>query len=82
MLQFERVEIDPMRYAVMQADDAWRIVGQDRRIGQFQSRERAVALGSRLAREAYVSGHEVELLVQEDCGEMRRQDFLYLAAAA
>jgi len=81
MLQFERVEIDPMRYAVMQSGAEWRIVGQARRIGHFESRERAVATGSRLAREAYVSGHEVELLVQDTGGELRRQDFLCLAAA-
>ena len=64
-----------LRYAVLQSGEEWRIFCQRRRMGHFQTRDLALAAGSRLAREAHEAGHEVEFLVQEPSGELLRHDF-------
>ena len=58
------------RYAILRAGSEWQIVCSRRRMGHFQSRELAVEAGARLARQAVEAGHEVELLVQEEAGEL------------
>ena len=62
-----------IRYAVLQIADEWRVVCERRRIGHFGSRQAAIGAGARLAREAVVSGHAVEFMIQDASG--------YLAAA-
>jgi hypothetical protein len=69
-----------LRYAVLQSGDEWRIFCQRRRMGHFQTRDLALAAGSRLAREAHDAGHDVEFLVQEPSGELLRQDYDHWAS--
>ena len=57
-----------IRYAVLQVANEWRVVCERRRIGHFQTRESAIEMGARLAREAVASGHAVEFLVQDAAG--------------
>ena len=64
-----------LRYAVLQSGEEWRIFCQRRRMGHFPTREHAMLVGSRLAREAHDAGHDVEFLVQEPAGELLRHDF-------
>ncbi len=61
-------------YAVMQFDQAWRIVSDRRQIGRFATRELASSAGARLALEAREAGHEVEFLVQQGGGELVRRE--------
>jgi|GEM_PF-3404623 len=82
MIEQVRIEAshEVLRYAVLQSGETWRIFGARRAMGHFQTRELAMLAGSRLAREAHDSGHQVEFLVQEDCGELVREDFARWAA--
>jgi hypothetical protein len=70
----------PQSYAILQAGDEWQIVCSRRRMGHFQTRDLALQAGARLAGEARRAGHEVELLVQEMAGELRRLDLQAFAS--
>jgi hypothetical protein len=64
------------QYAVLQSGDEWQIVCQRGRMGHFKTRDLARTAGLRLAREAFVAGHQVEFLVQTPSGELMKHDFL------
>lgn len=64
-----------LRYAVLQVGDIWQIVCERRRIGRFATREEASRAGAALAREAVVSGHDIEFLVQDRFGRLQSGEF-------
>lgn len=59
-----------LTYAVLQIGEEWRVVCQRRRIGHYSTRSEALRIGAALAREALAEGCEVELMVQDDAGEL------------
>jgi hypothetical protein len=67
------------RYAVLRMGDEWKIVTGGARIGHFRTRQLALQAGARLAREASLLGHEVELLVQDERGGLLPHDVLHTA---
>ena len=67
------------RYAVLQFGDEWKIVTGRQRMGHFQTRQLALQAGARLAREARLIGHDVELLVQDKYGGLLSHDVLATA---
>lgn len=52
--------------------DGWRLVSRGRRWGRFGARAAAEEAAWRLATRAYDLGYDVELVVQEAHGELRR----------
>lgn len=69
-----------LSYAVLQIGDEWRVVSGRRRMGHFSSKTLAIAAGVRLAREAMATGHQVEFLVQDQCGYLLEFDIMPMAA--
>jgi len=59
-----------LTYAVIRDGDCWRIVGERRRFGRFDSCEQAAVAAVQLAREASASDHAVEVLVQDTAGQL------------
>ena len=59
------------RYAVIWSGHEWRIVSNRRSIGHFRSSDSALAIAESLAREATEEGHESELLLQEEFGQLK-----------
>lgn len=60
--------------AVVRFPDGWRILARNRRWGRFDYRVDAEEAALRLARKAKAHGQEVQLLVQDPQGELRRLD--------
>lgn len=58
------------RYAVVWAGHEWRIVSNRRSIGHFRSSDTAMTIAESLAREAVEEGHDTELLMQEQFGQL------------
>jgi hypothetical protein len=59
-----------LSYAVVRWGGSWSVVGPRGRIGTLTSAERAISLGLRLARQAREAGSKVELLVQNNVGQL------------
>ena len=57
-------------YAVLRSGPEWQIVCHRRRMGHFKTLASAVEAGARLVRQAELSGRRIELLVQEDAGQL------------
>lgn len=61
----------PVRFAVLRFGDHWRILRNATRAGSFDEQLDAIEVARRLAREEECGGARVELLVQDQCGEVR-----------
>ena len=61
-------------YAILGFGNEWKVVSGRGRIGTFARIEDAIVVGSRLAGQAREFGYAVELLVQDDVGQLRPHD--------
>jgi hypothetical protein len=57
-------------YAIMRTDDCWRIVCERRKIGRYETCERAALAAVSLAREAAQASHSSEVLLQDKSGQL------------
>lgn len=57
-------------YAVVLVGAEWKVVGARRAMGHFASRDLALVAAGNLAREAFLAGHRVEVLLQSESGEL------------
>ncbi len=57
-------------YAIIRADGCWRVVCERRRIGRYETCEKAALAALALAQEAVASDHDVEVLVQDAAGQL------------
>ena len=57
-------------YAVIRADDCWRVLSGRRRIGRFATCEEAAHAAIALAREAALARHDAEVLIQDPGGQL------------
>lgn len=60
-----------VRYAVLLCGEDWRVVSERRQLGRFPNRRAALHCALALAREAAMSGTEIELLYSGPGGELR-----------
>jgi len=58
------------RYAVVRVGPEWKVVGPRRAMGHFATRDLALVAAGNLAREAFLSGHRAEVLLQSESGEL------------
>ena len=61
----------PVRFSVLRFGDHWSILRDASRAGVFAEQVDAIEVARRLASAAKVEGTPVELLVQDQCGEVR-----------
>ncbi|HEX8233372.1 MAG TPA: hypothetical protein VF559_08520 [Caulobacteraceae bacterium] len=61
-----------VQLAVLRFGELWKILHAGTPFGRFYERESAIWAAGRLARDAELQGHKVELLVQDPTGEVRR----------
>lgn len=59
-----------LSYAVVRVGPEWKVVGPRRAMGHFANRDLALAAAGNLAREAFLSGHRAEVLLQSESGEL------------
>jgi len=57
--------------AIIRADDGWSLVSDERTLGRFRYRVDAEEAGLRLVERARLDHHEIQLLVQDEAGELR-----------
>ena len=57
-------------YAIMRTDGCWRIVCERRKIGRYETCERAALAAVSLAREASQANHASEVLLQDKAGQL------------
>lgn len=57
-------------YAIIRADGWWRVVCERRRIGHYDSCEKAALAAIALAKEARLENKSVEVLIQDLAGEL------------
>ncbi len=57
-------------YAIIRADDCWRILSGRRRIGRFATCTEAATAAVNLAKEAALSDHAAEVLIQDAAGQL------------
>jgi hypothetical protein len=57
-------------YAIIKADGCWRVVCERRRIGHYDSCEKAALAAIALAKEARQENHSVQVLIQDLAGEL------------
>lgn len=62
--------LQPFRYAVVRVGPEWRVVGARRAIGHFATPELAVDAAANLARQAFLAGHQAEVFLQSEGGEL------------
>lgn len=57
-------------YAIMRTDGCWRIVCERRKIGRYETCERAALAAVSLAREASQANHASEVLLEDKSGQL------------
>ena len=60
-----------VRFAVVRFGDRWSILQDDKRAGAYEEQVDAIEVAQRLAADAQQAGATIELLVQDQCGEVR-----------
>lgn len=58
--------MEKITIAVLRIQGGWRVMKDDRKVGQYDDRIDAEEAGFDLTRRLHRSGHDVELLVQQD----------------
>ena len=57
-------------YAIIRADDCWRVLSGRRRIGHYPTCEAAATAAVALAREAAAADHQAQVLIQDTGGQL------------
>jgi hypothetical protein len=62
-----------LRYAVIAAGREWRVLSGRAQIGRFATRAEALVVAVGLTKQALQSGHQAELLAQQEGGDFSLQ---------